>query len=234
MNHCSALAPAEHCRHWTVWEVSCQADATSQSLPICSQQTATGKMLHITSKYWKHGRKRDIPLLPPLSLQPANTSRPTDDACRGMCRSVDGVTAACFSGGPRLLLQHDLDICEWSWALPCTMEESLSEQHPNQLRHIAPRQDGVKGTACSCLGQPPRKAPGQGWLFSLVFQAPRFGLVSPGRHPVWKLLLKGVTCVSFKGSVFLKLQLVGQKHWLCGHSLAVSTVGACSLSVCRS
>lgn len=60
------LWPQRSCTHGAVWEVSCQADATSQSLPICSHKTATGKALHITSKSCKQGRKRHKPLLPPL------------------------------------------------------------------------------------------------------------------------------------------------------------------------
>lgn len=56
-------------------------------------------------------------------------------------------------------------------------EESIRTAS-NQLRLIALRQAGVKGAAGSCLGRPLKKASGQGWLFSLVFQAPYFGLQS--------------------------------------------------------
>lgn len=171
MNHCSVLAPAESCRHWTVWEVSCQADATSQSLPICSQKTAAGKMLRVTSKYWKQGRKRDIPLLPSPQLKHSNTSQPTDSAFWGDLLAIFWQTTSV----------EDL-ACSWSRIqtsasaaqAPHThvRRADLSEGHPDQLTDAA--WGGLlPKAASSCLGLPCKWAPGQSWLTALVFQTPR-------------------------------------------------------------
>lgn len=93
-----------------------------------------------------------------------------------------------------------------------TRRADLSEGHPNQLTRTAPRQAGVKGAANSCLGLPCKKAPGQGWLFSLVFQTPHFGLqggVSPQPAPSLEAAFKHAADE--------------QRHQFSGSSLAVST-----------
>lgn len=88
--------------------------------------------------------------------------------------------AGCFSGGPSPLLELDRDLSRGAEA-PMGCARSLSEHGPHQLRRTAPRQAGIKGTASSCLGQPPQKG-SRPRLFSRVFPAPHFGLqggVSP-------------------------------------------------------
>lgn len=97
------------------------------------------------------------------------------------------VLATHFSGGLSPLLKGMQTSVSGAQApVHSARSADLSEGHPNQLTRTAPRQAGVKGTANSCLGLPCKKAPGQGWLFSLVFQTPHFGLqggVSPQLAP---------------------------------------------------
>lgn len=144
MNHCSALAPAEHCRRWTVWEVSCQADATSQSLPICSQKTATGKMLHITSKYWKQGRKRDISASTPLTTTlwhlPAHGWCLWGDVPAGWCAGGRWDVAACLGGGPSSLLTWDPDTWKQSQGPLCTAQGESIRTAPKSVQVWSPRQ----------------------------------------------------------------------------------------------